>query len=169
MIWFTADQHFGHENIIKYCRRPFASVEEMNVEISRRHNTVVRPGDHVFHLGDFSFWVNHESLCTRLQGLNGIHHLIKGNHDNFSTGQYLRAGFTEVCRRISGKQFLLEHHPAAVPPGLLVLQGHVHEKWKVRNQRINVGVDVWDFYPVSLQHIWNWVAPNGVLILAGVA
>ena len=30
MTYFTADQHFGHFNIIRLSHRPFASLEEMN-------------------------------------------------------------------------------------------------------------------------------------------
>lgn len=33
-------------------------------------------------------------------------------------------------------------------PGVIV-HGHVHEKWLTNGPRINVGVDVWDFEPVS--------------------
>jgi len=52
--WFTADQHFGHKNIIGYSGRPFADVEEMTEELVRRHNACVAPEDTTYHVGDFS-------------------------------------------------------------------------------------------------------------------
>ncbi len=30
MLYYTADLHIGHANIIKMCRCPFSDVEEMN-------------------------------------------------------------------------------------------------------------------------------------------
>ena len=53
-IFFTADTHFGHANIIKYCHRPFATVEEMDDALVRNWNAVVSPDATVFHLGDFA-------------------------------------------------------------------------------------------------------------------
>lgn len=78
--FFTSDQHFGHTNVIKYCNRPFASIEEMNAELVRRHNAIVKPEDTVFHLGDFS--LHHRAVTEFLPQLNGQHHLIMGNHDS---------------------------------------------------------------------------------------
>ncbi|MBL8880695.1 MAG: hypothetical protein JNG88_16400 [Phycisphaerales bacterium] len=54
MIWFTADTHFGHANIIKHCRRPFASVEEMDETLLRNINARVGRSDTLYHLGDFA-------------------------------------------------------------------------------------------------------------------
>lgn len=43
--WWTSDYHFSHANIIKYCGRPFETVEEMNETIIRKHNERVKPED----------------------------------------------------------------------------------------------------------------------------
>ena len=55
VYWFTSDTHFGHKNIIEYCKRPFSSVEQMNEMLIKKWNNKVKVDDIVFHLGDFSF------------------------------------------------------------------------------------------------------------------
>ena len=57
MIWFTADQHFGHANIIKFTNRPFADVDEMDKHLIDRWNSSVASADTVYHLGDFTLGV----------------------------------------------------------------------------------------------------------------
>jgi calcineurin-like phosphoesterase family protein len=52
--FFTADEHYGHTIIIKYCERPFTSAEEMDAEIIKRHNDLVGPQDVTLHAGDFT-------------------------------------------------------------------------------------------------------------------
>lgn len=79
MIYFTSDQHFWHSNVIKYCNRPFSSVEEMNEKLIANYNSVVAPEDVVYHLGDFS--MAFRSVEIYPQRLNGTKHLIMGNHD----------------------------------------------------------------------------------------
>ena len=54
-IWFSADYHFSHKNIIEYTNRPFSDITEMDNTIVENHNSVVKPNDHVYFLGDFSF------------------------------------------------------------------------------------------------------------------
>ncbi len=54
MLWFTADHHFGHANIIRYCNRPFASAEEMDATLVHLWNETVGRDDIVYHLGDFT-------------------------------------------------------------------------------------------------------------------
>ena len=79
MIFFTSDHHFYHTNIIKYCNRPFQSVEEMNEEMVKRWNSVVNPGDTVYYLGDFS--LAKRPVEVFVPRLNGEKHFIMGNHD----------------------------------------------------------------------------------------
>lgn len=77
MVFFTADTHLGHNNIIRYCKRPFDSIEEMDDAIISNWNKVVKNNDEVFHLGDFAF----KDFVSYRSKLNGRIHLILGNHD----------------------------------------------------------------------------------------
>ena len=78
-IFYVADTHFGHENIIKLCKRPFASVAEMNEALIENWNKRVKGGDRVYILGDMFYkTVDAEEILDRLKGEN---HLILGNHD----------------------------------------------------------------------------------------
>lgn len=54
MIYYTADLHFGHANIIKLCHRPFASIEEMDEKLIEKWNNKVKNGDTVYIVGDFA-------------------------------------------------------------------------------------------------------------------
>lgn len=78
--FFTSDNHFWHQNILKYCPlRPWKTVEEMNEGMVQNWNAVVSPEDEVYHIGDFAMAFRPVELYTRR--LNGIKHLITGNHD----------------------------------------------------------------------------------------
>jgi calcineurin-like phosphoesterase family protein len=79
----TSDTHFGHTNIIKYCNRPFASVEEMDHELVTRWNNKVPKGSTVYHLGDFCFYKDPAQAEAVIRSLNGNIHLAAGNHDNW--------------------------------------------------------------------------------------
>lgn len=89
MRFFTADQHFGHANILKFQPenrvdgrgRPFKSVGHMDDFLVQRWNEVVSEGDEVYCVGDFSYKAN----TTRevLPRLKGRKFLIVGNHDPF--------------------------------------------------------------------------------------
>ena len=69
-IFFTADTHFGHKNIIRYCQRPFVDVDEMNEILITNWNNVVGKEDIIFHLGDFAMGGSSE-WAKLLQRLNG--------------------------------------------------------------------------------------------------
>ena len=177
--WFSADLHISHRNIIDYCNRPFADVDEMNAALVERWNSVVADDDTVYVLGDFALGNLDDSLAVGAQ-LRGRKILVTGNHDRMfraSPGREERmvqrymdgAGFAEVYPRtielqLGGTRVLASHFPyqddgddrhlshRPVDDGVTwLLHGHVHERWKVRAEQrmINVGVDVWDFAPVS--------------------
>lgn len=79
MIYFTADTHFGHENVIRFCNRPFSSADEMDEMLIQNWNSRVKDNDTVYILGDMFFRsANAESILQRLKGKK---RLIIGNHD----------------------------------------------------------------------------------------
>ena len=78
MIFFTSDAHFYHFNVIKYCNRPFATVEEMNEKLILNWNSAVSPEDTVYVLGDFSLAIRPVEIFT--SRLNGTKYLVPGNH-----------------------------------------------------------------------------------------
>jgi calcineurin-like phosphoesterase family protein len=164
--WFTSDCHFDHENIIKYCNRPFSSINDMNDSLIENWNERVDPDDMVFHIGDFAFKKPSKSIKKLLNQLNGNIILIRGNHDLAS---YTKIIVDDMIITLNKKRFQLVHDPKEATHGYyLVLCGHVHLNYKFNTLRdydseydvCNVGVDQWGFYPVSIEEILksykNW-------------
>ena len=191
MIYFSSDHHFWHANVIKYCDRPYASVQVMNEDLVTKWNETVKPEDTVYYLGDFSMAFRAVELYSHR--LNGTKYLVPGNHDfchsynkksrNSENRDKWIKKYEDHGWIVLPEQTTLEipgvatvnmcHHPIAgdsndFPPGdhhdkyakwrplndgRWLLCGHVHERWKIRDKMINVGVDVWDFKPVSIEEI----------------
>ena len=151
-VWFTSDCHLDHENILKYCDRPFVNVKEMNELIIKNFNDVVKDTDVVYFLGDFAF-KNHEEHLSRL---NGIIVFVLGNHDSRTT---LKTHIKKIELLIKNQELLCVHNPADCEEGFRVnLVGHVHTLWKTKktkkgNLLINVGVDQWNFKPVHYNEL----------------
>jgi calcineurin-like phosphoesterase family protein len=80
-IFVISDTHFGHANIIKYCNRPFADIDEMDEMMIQKWNSVVKPGDKVYHLGDV-YMGDSGRFLKKFARLNGKKRLIVGNHDD---------------------------------------------------------------------------------------
>lgn len=149
-IWFTADQHFGHKNIITYCNRPFLTLSEMEEEIIYRHNKVVSSGDNVIHLGDFSFYTK-ELTKNIISRLNGNHTFLKGDHDKKWLG-----GNPELKEFKIGDWYVeCFHWPMLSWPrafhGSIHLFAHSHGQRKHPGAAMDVGVDTNDFYP----YLWD--------------
>jgi calcineurin-like phosphoesterase family protein len=159
MIFYTADHHFSHANIIKYENRIFLNIDEMNVFMIKRWNEVVGDDDTVYYLGDFSF----DRPALFLKKLKGRKILLKGNHDRRTSTHYLQAGFDKVEKEMfitdTDKKIVLSHEPKriwdGIHEGVYHFHGHLHSKDAepfVAN-RYNVGVDVWNYYPKSADEI----------------
>lgn len=78
--WVISDTHFGHDKIITYDKRPFKTGKEMDEAMIKNWNSVVKPNDTIYHLGDFAFHTE-DAVCNILERLNGNKILILGNHD----------------------------------------------------------------------------------------
>ena len=171
-VWFTSDTHFWHENIIRFCKRPFGSISEMNDELVRRWNETVPPDGIVFHLGDFAFG-GPKQWNDVLSRLNGHIYLILGNHDMKQVRQGFMGRFVHVTQqmtiRVGGQPIVLNHNPFLCYGGsyrnVWQLFGHVHsgplsDQGKdigslsvLVPRQYDVGVDNNDFRPVSFNEI----------------
>lgn len=160
--YFTADPHYFHANIIRYCNRPFHDVQEMNEALIERWNSVVSFGDTVFVLGDVAMIGrnNRHKLAAVIERLRGDKHLIRGNHDRLRISDYIEMGFRTVNKnllRVTEElgDVVLTHDPAnaVVDRNKLFLVGHVHDLFLQYRNAFNVGVDVHNFTPVSAEQI----------------
>ena len=90
MIFYIADWHYNHANILAYDNRPFKTVEEMNTALVERWNSVVTPTDTVYVLGDM-FWGGEAKAVSVLDSLNGKKVLIVGNHELYGNRGWRQA------------------------------------------------------------------------------
>lgn len=131
--FIISDTHFNHTNIIKYCNRPFKSVEEMNKAIIKNWNETVSNRDVVIHLGDVALGSKEETKKI-IQQLNGRKILIKGNHDNWTDEFYKECGFEYVSRYpiVWNDFYLLSHAPLQLSETTPYYNyyGHVHNDEK---------------------------------------
>lgn len=156
-----SDTHFGHANIIRYCDRPFKSVEHMDEELIARWNARVTSEDIVYFLGDFAFspvW-RIRQIFEQLNFEKCI--IVPGNHDRTLLEMWHQPFDTFVPRvelvdqlhdiRVEGKHFVLCHYPMAEwngsHRGSIHLHGHCHgSKGKHKTQpmpgRYDIGVDM---------------------------
>lgn len=170
-IFFTSDTHFCHSNVIKYCKRPFSSIEEMDEALINNWNSVVGPNDYVFHLGDFCFGGS-DKWKQIISKLNGHIILIKGNHDHMSKSMESMFEYVsyQMYIEIDKCRIYLNHYPFLTYAGpykkapIYQLFGHVHSNKNMTGKdkgRLNllfptqydVGVDNNNYTPVS----WNTI------------
>lgn len=156
-IWFISDTHFGHENIIKYCNRPFNNAAEMDEFMIQEWNKLVKTGDHVYHLGDVMMG-DKEKLGSMLRRLNGKLRLCAGNHDNLKS-PYLMDRFEKVMLWRNWKEIgvTFAHIPMdadQLPYGVQA-HGHIHNKTK-EGPYINICVEHTGYKPVHFDQVAKW-------------
>lgn len=165
MIYYTSDLHFGHENIIESCQRPFSSIEEMDETLIANWNARVNRTDTVYILGDLIF----RAKCAPeeyLKRLKGKKHLILGNHDATWVGKVELSRYFESVSRLEvintgrGKATLC-HFPMVDHEGRWLIHGHIHAKtdepyWHLlcnSERPLNAGVDVNGYTPVLFEEL----------------
>ncbi len=163
MYWFTADEHYGHANVIQYNKRPYGSVEEMDKDLIKRFNSMVMKDDITIHAGDFC-WLN-KSLDVYnkyLKKMNGNHILLIGSHDHWMSRRYKYIW----TKRIEGQLVVVCHYCMYTWPsshyGAWQLFGHSHGSLVRKAKQYDIGVDNNNYYPVSFDQIKDIMAkkPN---------
>ena len=170
-IWLYSDPHYGHKNILRYCNRPFISVEKMNETLLANYKKVVNEKSLVYFLGDMSFGRQERKeqtckwWCEQLPGT--IVTYIKGSHDHGirPTMTVLPKNVQKVLLedyiQVGDIVFKLTHEPIYRDPQKeynydWLLHGHVHDKqpvMNVSNRSINLSVEVTNYTPISLYEI----------------
>lgn len=176
-IWVISDTHFNHSNILnftdengKYIREGFKTAEQMNEFMTERWNSVVKPGDKVYHLGDVYMGGGFPREYTEklLSNLNGRKRLILGNHDN-GKDQILQRAFQkiDVWRMFTEFGLLLTHvpvHPSTLKEGrfsghgkpqlkMLNVHGHIHANPSPEGPYKCVCVEQIDYTPVNIEEL----------------
>jgi calcineurin-like phosphoesterase family protein len=150
-IWLSSDIHLGHENIIRYCGRPFANADEMNEALIERHNAIVRPSDHWYHLGDVAM---RKDFLHIVQRFNGHRRLLLGNHDIYPVQDYLKAGFEKIMAWRMMDNHVLTHvpiHPLSMGRFAGNIHGHIHDSPSFGSQYLNVSVEAINYTPITFE------------------
>lgn len=161
--FFTSDLHLGHANIIRYCARPFSDVRDMDRGLIERWNAVIGREDEVWVVGDFCI-SRDRSAQSYLSELNGNKHLVRGNHDKHDT--ITASGWRSVQDiahlNVEKRRIVLCHYGMRTWPrigrGAVMLYGHSHGRLPCFRTpsgggTCDVGVDVWDYRPVTLREV----------------
>ena len=159
--WVISDTHFGHHGVTKFLKsdgsklRPYDTIEEMDDALVDNWNSLIKPNDRVYHLGDVV--INRRALPT-LDRLNGKKVLIRGNHDIFRLSEYTQY-FEDVrsYKILSKERIIMSHipvHPDQLSSRWVAnVHGHLHGNILEDQRYINVCVEQTNFKPISLDDI----------------
>lgn len=168
-IFVISDTHFSHTNSWEKFKRadgsplrPFTSTEEMDETMVERWNAKVKPGDHVYHLGDCAIAKRGLEFVRRL---NGKKRLVRGNHDIFKDELYRDIGFEKIYGvRVFVDRFILSHiplHPDCVTDRFKVnVTGHLHANFLNSPSYLCVSVEQTGYAPLSFEEIDDRILRN---------
>jgi calcineurin-like phosphoesterase family protein len=159
--FIISDTHFHHNNIIRYCDRPFADADEMDEKLIENWNAVVKPQDKIYHLGDVYFPSKKKNTeHSVLSRLNGTKILIVGNHDTVKD-PLLDKYFSRIYmwRYLKEHNLLLTHVP--VHPGSIIggeatmnVHGHIHDQPSpIDGKYFNACVEWTNYAPIALEDV----------------
>lgn len=157
-IFVLSDTHFGHDNILNFKRedgsplRAFESAVQMDQHMIERWNSVVRPQDHVYHLGDVAMRRADISTVARC---NGHKRLVRGNHDVYRTKDYLPY-FDEIYGSRVLDDMIFTHipiHPLSLGRFKANVHGHIHANKSPEGAYYNVSVEAIDYTPIPLEEL----------------
>lgn len=186
-MWFTSDLHFGHQNIITYCDRPFHTVAHMNETMIANWNAQVAPDDVVHILGDVCMGHLVDTIPL-IERLHGVKILTPGNHDPIWSGappkrrekwDAMFRGAFQIIQPETWFGMALDDNPIPVmvshfpyvghdhrdhddfrpiDKGHWLLHGHTHGLWRQRGRMIDVGIDAWGGRLVHVDEINELIA-----------
>lgn len=169
-VFFTADWHLGHTNILNFCNRPFKNIDEHDTALIANANNVVGEKGVCYHLGDFAF-KNETTVVEYRSQLLGEWHFVSGGHDRWIA----KSSITIIEPPLLTLNFETSYkHPLAVVLchyamrrwdrshyGSYHLYGHSHGSLPGYGRSMDVGVDCWNYTPVSLRYILDVLRKEG--------
>lgn len=169
--FLISDTHFGHKGVTEFLRndgsklRPFSTVEEMDEALIENWNSIVRPEDKVYHLGDFC--INRKALKIGHK-LNGTKILIKGNHDVFRISEYLEF-FKDIRAYHVLNGLIFSHipvHSESMGRFGNNVHGHLHANRVMLNDEIDsryfsVCVEHTNYSPMNIEEVLEGIKNQG--------
>lgn len=170
MNYYISDLHFEHNNIIKFCDRPWNNVIDMNEALISNWNARVNKDDHVYILGDICMSVS--GFINYVERLNGTKHIILGNHDpkNIQKRPIKNTIFHELIHSVreGDLKVVLCHYPIhewnGYYHGVYHFYGHVHGTRISHHERaFEVCCDVINYEPKTFAEIIAMEKPTAKL------
>lgn len=167
-IYFIADLHLGHKNILTLANRRFDSIQEHDSYLIDCINKTVSTSDHLYILGDLGFHKDYLSLATKMAEINTHNvHIIRGNHDDIKDlirlqedGLIVEYKEMKIVKKGNNRIFCC-HYPMrewyGFYRGYYHAFGHVHNTLQPYERSMDVGVDSIGYHPIEFDNLVNTI------------